>query len=235
MVLIGVVIVIIGFMLKKNTLVVVTIAGIVTALVADMTLGEILVLFGTAFESSRSLAVFVAMLPVIGLMERHGLREQAESMVKNIKSATSGRILNVYLFIRQAGAALGLTSLGGHPQMVRPIVAPMAEGALEKKYGKDIPEDVRETVKAHSAAADNVGLFFGEDVFVAFGALMLMNTFFTENGIESDPLQMAKWAIPTAIAAFVVHSIRLNMMDRSIDKRMKEYQGTHSKKKDEVK
>lgn len=49
-------------------------------------------------------------------------------MIAKIHSATAGRLLIVYLFVREATAALGLTSLGGHPQMVRPLLAPMAEG-----------------------------------------------------------------------------------------------------------
>ena len=41
----------------------------------------------------------------------------------------------VYLGARQLTAAVGLTSLGGHPQMVRPLLAPMVEGAAEARYG----------------------------------------------------------------------------------------------------
>ena len=39
------------------------------------------------------------------------------------------KLMLIYLLVRQATSALGLTSLGGHPQMVRPLIAPMAEGA----------------------------------------------------------------------------------------------------------
>ena len=69
--------------------------------------------------------------------------------------------------------AIGLTSLGGHPQMVRPLLAPMAEGAAEARHGP-LPERVRHKLRAYCAATDNVGLFFGEDIFVAFGAIVLM-------------------------------------------------------------
>lgn len=65
---------------------------------------------------------------MIGLLERHGLKERAQAWIAKIHSATAGRLLIVYLFVREATAALGLTSLGGHPQMVRPLLAPMAEG-----------------------------------------------------------------------------------------------------------
>ncbi len=220
MVLIGVAIVIIGFIVRLNPLLVVTVAGLVTGLVAKQPLYDIIEQFGKAFTTNRYMAIFIATLPVIGLLERYGLREQAESVVAKIKAATAGRIINVYFIIREVAAVFGLTSIGGHAQMVRPLVAPMAEGAAEAKYGKDIPDEIRQKIRAHSAAADNIGVFFGEDVFIAIGAILLMKGFFDQNNIPSDPLQMAMWAIPTAIAAFIVHSIRLNMLDRSLDRRL---------------
>ncbi|WNC17421.1 DUF969 domain-containing protein [Brevibacillus brevis] len=220
MVLIGVAIVIIGFIVRLNPLLVVTVAGLVTGLVAQQSLYDIIEQFGKAFTTNRYMAIFIATLPVIGLLERYGLREQAEAIVSKIKAATAGRIINVYFFIREVAAVFGLTSIGGHAQMVRPLVAPMAEGAAEAKYGKDIPDDVRQKIRAHSAAADNIGVFFGEDVFIAIGAILLMKGFFDQNNIPSDPLKMAMWAIPTAIAALIVHSIRLYMLDRSLDRRL---------------
>ena len=152
-------------------------------------------------------------LAVIGLLERHGLKERAQAWIAKIRSATSGRLLIVYLFIREATAALGLTSLGGHPQMVRPLLAPMAEGAAEKNHG-EIPGAVRYRLRAMSAATDNVGLFFGEDIFVAFGAIIFMHNFMLESGgIQTDPLHIALWGIPTAICAFLIHGTRLWRLD----------------------
>ena len=55
------------------------------------------------------------------------------------------------------------------PQTVRPLLAPMAEAAAGK-IDPALDDDERERVKALAAATDNVGLFFGEDVFIAFGA-----------------------------------------------------------------
>lgn len=65
--------------------------------------------------------------------------------------------------------------------MVRPLLAPMAEGAAEKNHG-EIPGAVRYRLRAMSAATDNVGLFFGEDIFVAFGAIIFMHNFMLESG-----------------------------------------------------
>ena len=92
---------------------------------------------GTGFIKTRNLPLIILLpLAVIGLLERHGLREHAQTWISGIKAATAGRLLIVYLLVRELTAAVGLTSLGGHPQMVRPLLAPMAEGATEARYGK---------------------------------------------------------------------------------------------------
>jgi uncharacterized membrane protein len=152
---------------------------------------------------------------VIGLAERHGLKQQAQNFIRNLKGATVGRLLTVYLAAREITAALGLTSLGGHPQMVRPLLSPMAEALAEQRW-PSIPERLREKVKAMSAATDNIGLFFGEDIFVAFGAIVLMHTFLRESGVETNPLHIALWGIPTALCAFAIHAYRLRRMDQTL-------------------
>ena len=96
--------------------------------------------------------------------------------------------------------------------MVRPLLAPMAEGATEARYGS-LPERIRHKLRAYAAATDNVGLFFGEDIFVAFGAIVLMATFLREAGIEVEPLHVALWGIPTAVCAFAIHAWRLRRLD----------------------
>lgn len=133
----GIAVIVVGFLLRFNPVLVVIIAGIVTGLAAHMPVATILEKLGEGFLNTRNLP-FILLIPlaVIGLLERHGLKERAQAWIAKIRSATSGRLLIVYLFIREATAALGLTSLGGHPQMVRPLLAPMAEGAAEKNHGE---------------------------------------------------------------------------------------------------
>ena len=67
-----------------------------------------------------------------------------------------------------------------------------------------------------SAATDNIGLFFGEDIFVAFGAIVLMHTILQAEGIEVNPLHIALWGIPTAITAFIIHAWNLHRLDAEI-------------------
>lgn len=217
MTLLGILVVIVGFAMRFNPLLVVVVAGIVTGLAGNLPVEKILSIFGEAFVKNRYLPLFLLTLPVIGLLERNGLKEQALAVIAKIKAATTGRLLILYLFIREIAAAIGLTALGGHAQLVRPLIAPMAEAAAENKYGP-LPENTRNKIKAFAASADNVGLFFGEDIFIAFGAILLMKGFFEQNGIILEPLHIALWGIPTAIAAFIIHSVRLFLLDRSIQR-----------------
>jgi uncharacterized membrane protein len=97
--------------------------------------------------------------------------------------------------------------------MVRPLIAPMAEAAAQAQ-GAD--EDQRETVRAYAAATDNVGLFFGEDIFIAIGSILLMKGVLEGFGIVLEPFQLSVWAIPAAIAAFLIHGARLVLLDRRL-------------------
>ncbi len=214
--LIGVLIIIAGFALRFNPMLVVIVTAIGTAFAAGFPLDKVLAMIGTGFIKTRNLPLIILLpLAVIGLLERHGLRQHAQNWISSIKSATAGRLLIVYLGARQLTASIGLTSLGGHPQMVRPLLAPMAEGATESRYGK-LPQKVRDKLRAYSAATDNVGLFFGEDIFVAFGAIVLMTTFLKEAGIDIEPIHVALWGLPTAICAFLIHAYRLARLDKEL-------------------
>ncbi|MFY4775744.1 DUF969 domain-containing protein [Metabacillus sp. RGM 3146] len=219
MVFIGVLLIIAGFLLKFNSAVVVTVSALVTGLIAGIPIYDIISKFGEAFTTNRYMSILLVTLPVVGLLEKNGLQQQAARIIEKIKTATVGRVLTMYLLIREVGAALGLNSLGGHPQTVRPLIAPMSEGAAKAKYGK-LPEEEEQEIRAHAAATDNIGLFFGEDIFVAVGAILLMSGFFKQNHVQADPIAMALWGIPTAVFAFIVHAIRLRMLDRKLDKRL---------------
>jgi uncharacterized membrane protein len=198
-----------------NPLLVVTVAGIATGIASGLGPLEVVAAFGKAFITSRYVAIVWFVLPVIGLLEHAGLKERARAVVANLRAATTSRILITYFAIRQITAALGLTSLGGHPQMVRPLIAPMAEGAFENAYG-EISVETRNRIRAHSAAVDNIALFFGEDIFIAIGSILLIRGFLDQNGIHVEPMQLAVWAIPTAICALVIHCVRLLFLGRSL-------------------
>ena len=218
LVLCGLLVVVVGFAFRVNPLLVVTVAGIVTGLTGGLGLLKTLSTLGHAFTESRYVAIVWLVLPVIGLLERAGLKERARDVVMRMQAATAGRVLLAYLALRQITAALGLVSLGGHPQMVRPLIAPMAEGAAERDVA-DLDDATRQEIRAHAAAVDNIGVFFGEDIFIAIGSILLIKGVLEQAGIRVLPTELAVWAIPTAIAAFVIHGVRLLLLDRRLSQR----------------
>ncbi|HEV2333338.1 MAG TPA: DUF969 domain-containing protein [Gammaproteobacteria bacterium] len=213
--LIGVAIVIVGFALRANPLLVVTVAGLATGLAGGMDPVAVVAEFGRAFTENRYVALVWLILPVIGILERNGLRERAQTLVARVKGATTGRVLIAYLALRQLTAAMGLNSLGGHAQMVRPLIAPMAEAAAETRFGR-LADRTRYLIRAHAAAADNIGAFFGEDIFLAMGSVLLIKGVLEHDGIDLTPMQIAVWSIPTALAVFVIHVLRLIHLDRKL-------------------
>ena len=216
--LLGIALVVLGFALKLNPMLVVTAAAIATGLLSGMDLPEVISTFGKAFNDNRIIAIVWIVLPVVGLLERFGLQQQAASLIRRLRNATVGRLLILYLLYRQLTAAIGLHSTAGHPQTVRPLVAPMALAAAEKEHGP-LDEDVAERVKAMSAATDNVGLFFGEDIFIAVSSILLIQGALKAFGIELTPFELSVWAIPSAICAFLIHSTRLLLLDRELKRR----------------
>jgi len=219
--LLGIALVVIGFALKFNPMLVVTVAAIVTGLLGGMDFVEVLSTFGKAFNDNRIIAIVWIVLPVIGLLERHGLQQRAAALIRSLKNASTGKLLILYLLYRQVTAAIGLHSTAGHPQTVRPLVAPMALAAAERQHGK-LDEETEEKVKAYSAATDNVGLFFGEDIFFAIGSIVLIQQVLATYGYNLAPLELALWAIPSAIAAFLIHGARLVWFDRALARHPRE-------------
>lgn len=214
-VLLGIAIIVAGFVLRFNPLLVIAAAALATGLAAGLSPVAIVAAFGKAFNDTRYVSVVWIVLPVIGMLEAYGLRERARTLIGGLHGATAGRLLAGYLLLRQATAAIGLTSVAGHPQTVRPLVAPMALAAAEAQAG-DLSEAEREEIKAWAAATDNVGLFFGEDIFLAIGSILLMKGLLEQYGIVVEPFQLSVWAIPTAIATFAIHGFRLWLLDRRL-------------------
>jgi uncharacterized membrane protein len=212
--LLGIAVVVVGFVARFPPLLVIAAAAVVTGLAAGMGPVQVVSTFGKAFNDNRYVSVVWLVLPVIGLLERSGLQERARMLAARVRTATPGRLLLGYFVVRQLSAALGLTSLGGHAQMVRPLIAPMAEGAAENRLGP-LPDATRWRIRAWAAATDNVGLFFGEDIFLAIASILLIKGFLEQNGIVVEPFQVSVWAIPTAILALLVHGARLLLFDRS--------------------
>ncbi|MGH6871957.1 MAG: DUF969 domain-containing protein [Rhizomicrobium sp.] len=205
-----------GFAARLNPLIVIAVAALTAGWFGGLSVLQILAAFGKAFNDNRFVSVVFIVLPAIGLLERAGLQERARALIGKLRGATTGRLLLAYLLYRQVMAAVGLaTATGGTAQVVRPLVAPMAEGAAESRLGA-LSDSVRYRIRAFAAATDNVGAFFAEDIFIAMSPVLLIQGFLQGNGIVATPLQISLWAIPTAVLAFLIHGARLLLLDRRL-------------------
>jgi uncharacterized membrane protein len=230
LVLAGVAVLVLGFLARLNPLLVVVTAALVTGVLGAISAGSGLSLpalghalvatleqLGKAYNADRFVSVVWLILPVIGLLEREGLQERARRLIGRLRAATPGRLLIAYMMLRQVTAALGLTAMMGHAQTIRPLIAPMAEGALDHEgSGAPVPEALKVKVRAFAAATDNVAVFFGEDIFLAVSSILLMVAALQGMGVKVQPLQLSLWAIPSAVLALLVHGARLLLLDRSL-------------------
>jgi uncharacterized membrane protein len=215
--LLGILVIVVGFGLRFNPMLVVPAAALTTGLLAGLDLATVVAKLGKAFTDSRIIAIPWIVLPVIGLLERYGLQQRARAVIAGFRAATAGRLLILYLLYRQVISAIGLVATAGQAQTVRPLVAPMAVAAAEK--GGPLDAETLDRVKAYAAATDNVGAFFGEDIFFAIGSILLIQKTLEAYGIALSPLQLSVWAMPTAAAAFLIHAARLLLLDRTLARR----------------
>ena len=200
--LVGILVVGAGFILKFDTMATVVAAGLVTGLVAGMSPMEILTTLGDAFLSNRTATLFVLTLAAIGLCERNGLKDKAVDLVRMMKSATTGRVLALWQVIRTMASAFSLR-IGGHPQFIRPLINPMAQGAAVARFGKIAPED-EDKIKGLAAATENYGNFFAQNCFMGSSGTLLIVSTLNEQGYQVDALQIAGQAVPIAVISVVV-------------------------------
>jgi uncharacterized membrane protein len=215
LILLGVAVIVVGFALRLNPLLVVVAAALTSGWFAGLSPLQVVAAFGKAFNENRYVSIAYLVLPLVGVLERAGLRERAAAIIAGLRGVTAGRFLISYMALRQATAAVGLYSIAGQAQTVRPLIAPMAEAATEVHDGP--PElKTRYAVRAMAAATDNVAVFFSEDVFIAMGSVLLVVSFLTSAKIVLDPIHISLWSIPTALAAFAIHGARLLLFDRRL-------------------
>lgn len=223
--LVGILIVILGLAFRFNPLLVVIVAGFATGFAGGMNPIEILDVIGNAFTTNRYMSLFILLLPVIGLLERNGLREQAGRFIQGLKGTSAGRIMLMYMLFRQITVALGMT-IGGHPSFIRPIVAPMAEAAVAK--GRKMPQKIIDEIRGFAASSDNYGNFYGQLLFIASGGILLIKGVFDSAGYDVSIITMALYAIPTAVIALILAAIRYTLFDRRMNRLMKDIKDTET-------
>ncbi|WP_345033423.1 5-oxoproline transporter, DUF969 family subunit [Kutzneria kofuensis] len=115
-VLIGVALVVIGFALRLNPMLVVTVSGIVTALLGGLNPVAILDTFGSGFATNRSVTIYVITLPAIGLLERYGLQQQAARLIGKLRASRQVASWRRTCSSARARPPLGLTGMCGPPR-----------------------------------------------------------------------------------------------------------------------
>ncbi|HFP8759324.1 TPA: DUF969 family protein, partial [Enterococcus faecium] len=98
--LLGVLIVILGFAFKLDSILIVMVALVVTALTGGLGIQGMLELLGTSFVNNRGMAIFIIIMLATGTLERNGLKESAASLIKRFKKVSAGMIVDIYGIFR---------------------------------------------------------------------------------------------------------------------------------------
>lgn len=215
--LLGILIVIIGFALKKDSILIILLAAITTAIVGGLGLTGLLETLGTSFVSNRSMAIFILIMLVTGTLERNGLKNAAAKLIGKFKNASSGAVIGAYGIMRGIFAAFNV-SFGGVAGFVRPIIMPMATGAIEAKGQKPNEEHV-EQLKGMASGMENVAWFFCQVLFVGGGGAILVQSTLKSLGYEVELIDLAKVEIPVAIFCLAVAIVYYYMKDKKLRKK----------------
>lgn len=214
-VLVGVVIIIIGFTLKLDAFAVVIISAIVTGLTAGLSIYDIFDTMGKAFVANRLMSIFLLSLPVIAILENHGLKERSAYLIGKLKNVTAGKIMILYTIIRAIASALSIR-IGGHVQFVRPLVLPMSEAAAKKSKGESLTNNELEKIKGLNAAIENYANFFAQNLFVGAAGLLLVQGTLKENGFDVSLETMALYSIPICVSMLVISIIQISLFDKKL-------------------
>ena len=215
--LIGILIVIVGFAMKKDSILIILLASIATALVGGLGISGLLSTLGSTFVANRSMAIFILIMLVTGTLERNGLKHAAAKLISKIKNPTSGKVIAAYGVMRGIFAAFNV-SFGGVAGFVRPIIMPMATGAIEAS-GNEPNEEHVEELKGMSSAMENIAWFFCQVLFVGGSGGLLIQSTLEGLGYHVELVDLATTAIPAAVVSIVVAMIYFIMKDKKLRKK----------------
>ncbi len=215
--LLGILIVIVGFALKLDSILIILVAAIVTAIVGNLGAAGLLETLGTSFVANRSMAIFILIMLVTGTLERNGLKNAAAALIGKIKNASSGVVIGAYGIMRGIFAAFNV-SFGGVAGFVRPIIMPMATGAIEAKGQKPNEEHVEE-LKGMSSGMENIAWFFCQVLFVGGAGGLLVQSTLEPLGYKVELIDLAKVEIPVGIFAVIVGIVYYYIKDKKLRKK----------------
>lgn len=199
--LIGIIIIILGFAFKLDTIAVVVAAALATGLASGMSINHVLTIIGKGFMDNRMVSLFFLTLPMIGVVESHGMKQAAVNGISKIKNLSAGKIFNIYLAIREITDAFGI-ALSGQVQFIRPLINPMAQAAASIK--QLLTEKQIDLIKGCAAATDNFGNFFAQNLFIASSGVLLMASTMKSLGHNVSPANIVLYSIPVAVITFII-------------------------------
>ena len=108
-------------------------------------------------------------------------------------------------------------SLDLFPNSVITIQHSVGKGIFGEIF-KEKPLDEKDVdkIKAYSAASDNIGNFFAQNVFMANSGVLLIAGTLESLGYNVDTLAIAKASIPVALIAFVLCLLQNYILDRRL-------------------
>nr|WP_296267234.1 DUF969 domain-containing protein [uncultured Merdimonas sp.] len=219
--LLGILIVIVGFALKLDSILIIVVAAIVTALVSGLGIEGLLQTLGESFVSNRSMAIFILIMLVTGTLERNGLKNAAAALIGKFKRASAGMVIGAYGIMRGVFAAFNV-SFGGVAGFVRPIIMPMIDGAI-KAQGHEPNEDHVEELKGMASGMENIAWFFCQVLFVGGAGGLLVQSTLEPLGYHVELIDLALVEVPIGIFAIVLGIVYYYLRDKKLSKK---YYGT---------
>ena len=215
--LLGILVVIVGFALKKDSILIILVASIVTAVVSGLGFTEFLKIFGSSFVANRSMAIFILILLITGTLERNGLKQASSKLISKVKGASPGMVIGLYGIMRGIFAAFNV-GFGGVAGFVKPIIMPMATGAVETKEHK-INENHLDQIKGMASGMENVAWFYCNVLFVGSAGGLLVQSTLASLGYNVELIDLVKVEIPVAIFAIVFTIVYYFLRDKKLRKK----------------
>lgn len=212
--LIGILIVIVGFALKKDSILIILLAAIATGLAGGLGFNGLLESLGSSFVANRSMAIFMLIMLVTGTLERNGLKESSAKLISKAKGTTPGAVLGIYGLMRSVFGAFNI-SFGGVAGFVRPVVMPMAVGSIEAKGEKPNEEHVEE-LKGMASATENITWFFCQVLFIGGSGGLLVQSTLKDLGYTVELADLVKVEIPIAVIAVLLAIVWFYIKDKRL-------------------